>query len=82
MVKGGDAVWYLDDDLSGIDSVELTFDGHWVRSVWDPKRNMITYEASDGRHVPGQVHDVVLVASDAVGNVQEWRRPMTWPMGH
>ena len=82
LVKGGDAVWYLDDDLSGIESVELTFDGRWVRSVWDPKRNMITYEASDGRHVPGQVHDVVLVASDAVGNVQEWRRPMTWPEGH
>lgn len=82
LVRGGDAVWYIDDDLSGIESVELTFDGHWVRSVWDPKRNMITYQASDGRHVPGQVHDVALVVEDAVGNVQEWRRPIMWPGGH
>ena len=34
-------------------TLTLTIDGRWARLVWDPKRNMATYEASDDKHPSG-----------------------------
>lgn len=79
LVANGDAVWYVDDALSGVESVELSLDGVWARIVWDPKRNMVTYEASDQRHPRGKACLVRLVVADEVGNVTTWERELTWP---
>ena len=53
LVQGGDAVWFVEDLLAGVETLTLTIDGQWARLVWDPKRNMATYEAADARHPSG-----------------------------
>ena len=78
LVSNGDAVWLVDDDFSGVETIELTFNGAWTRGVWDPKRNMFTYESSDGKHPVGVPCEVVLKAVDEVGNVSVWSRTLTW----
>lgn len=78
LVQNGDAVWFVDDDLSGVEDVELSIDGRWARCVWDPKRNMVTYKASDGIHPVGQTCQVKLVAKDASGNQTLWDRTLSW----
>lgn len=79
LVNSGDAVWYVEDGLAGIAELELTVDGNWTRCVWDPKRNMLTYEASDGVHPLGTSCPVTLKVTDTVGNVTVWERMLTWP---
>ena len=77
LVSNGDAVWLVEDDLSGVETIELTFNGAWVRGVWDPKKHVhlriVRWKASVG--VPC---DVVLKAVDEVGNVSVWSRTLTW----
>lgn len=79
LVDSGDAVWYVEDALSGIADVQLTMDGRWARAVWDPKRNMVTYEAADAIHPRGRPCSVELQVTDEVGNIQSWQRTLTWP---
>ena len=79
LVASGDAVWYVEDVLSGVDDLELTMQGKWARCVWDPKRNMVTYEGADGVHPRGVPCPVVLKVTDEVGNVTLWERTLTWP---
>jgi len=79
LVASGDAVWFLEDALAGIDDVELRIQGQWARAVWDPKRNMLTYEASDGIHPRGVTCPVSLTVTDEVGNKTTWERSLTWP---
>ena len=79
LVQNGDAVWFVDDDLSGVEEVELNIDGRWARCVWDPKRSMVTYESSDGIQPVGKACYVKLMAQDASGNQTIWERQMTWP---
>ena len=79
LVASGDAVWFLEDALAGIEDVELRIQGQWARAVWDPKRNMLTYEASDGIHPRGVACPVSLTVTDEVGNTMTWERSLTWP---
>ena len=79
LVASGDAVWFLEDALAGIEDVELRIQGQWARAVWDPKRNMLTYEASDGIHPRGVACPVSLTVTDEVGNTTTWVRSLTWP---
>ena len=79
LVASGDAVWFLEDALAGIEDVELRIQGQWARAVWDPKRNMLTYEASDGIHPRGVACPVSLTVTDEVGNTTIWERSLTWP---
>ena len=79
LVASGDAVWFLEDALAGIEDVELRIQGQWARAVWDPKRNMLTYEASDGIHPRGVPCPVSLTVTDEVGNTTTWERSLTWP---
>jgi len=79
LVASGDAVWFLEDALAGIEDVELRIQGRWARAVWDPKRNMLTYEASDGVHPRGVPCPVSLSVTDKVGNTATWERSLTWP---
>ena len=79
LVASGDAVWFLEDALAGIEDVELRIQGQWARAVWDPKRNMLTYEASDGIHPRGVACPVTLTVTDEVGNTTTWERSLTWP---
>ena len=79
LVQGGDAVWFVEDLLSGVDTMTLTIDGRWARLVWDPKRNMATYEASDGKHPSGAPVRVELEVTDAVGNTATWAGTLVWP---
>ncbi len=79
LVEGGDAVWFVEDQLAGVDQLGLTLNGKWARLVWDPKRNMATYEASDGIHPSGEPCVVRLVVTDEVGNEAVWERSLTWP---
>ena len=79
LVATGDAVWFVDDALSGIREMELRLDGTWARLVWDPKRNMVTYEAFDDVHQRGQSVTAVLTVEDEVGNVQVWEGGLVWP---
>jgi len=79
LVANGDAVWFVDDALSGVRAIELRLDGRWARVVWDPKRNMVTYQASDGVHARGQSVKAVLTVEDEVGNVQVWEGGLFWP---
>ena len=76
---GGDAVWFVEDLLSGVDTLTLTIDGRWARLVWDPKRNMATYEASDEKHPSGAPVRVELEVTDAVGNAVTWSGTLVWP---
>ena len=79
LVASGDAVWFLEDALAGIEDVELRIQGQWARAVWDPKRNMLTYEASDAIHPRGVACPVTLTVTDEVGNTTTWERSLTWP---
>ena len=79
LVASGDAVWYLEDELSGIADVQMTIEGRWARAVWDPKRNMVTYEAADAIHPRGLPCSVTLQVTDEVGNIHTWQRILTWP---
>lgn len=79
LVQGGDAVWFVQDLLAGVESLTLTIDGQWARLVWDPKRNMATYEAADGRHPSGTPVRVELEVTDAVGNAATWFGTLAWP---
>jgi len=79
LVASGDAVWYVEDALAGIEDVELRIQGQWARAVWDPKRNMLTYEASDEIHPRGVPCPVSLTVTDEVGNTTTWERSLTWP---
>ena len=44
-----------------------------------PKRNMVTYEASDAIHRVGEPNDVELVVTDEAGNQTVWARTLKWP---
>ena len=77
--ESGDAVWFVDDALSGIDELTLTIDGEWARLVWDPKRNMATYECSDARHDLQSRSLLKLEVTDQVGNVGVWEGSIAWP---
>ena len=79
LVATGDAVWFVDDALSGVREMDLRLDGRWARVVWDPKRNMVTYQASDGVHARGRSVKAVLTVEDEVGNVQVWEGGLVWP---
>ena len=79
LVRGGDAVWFVEDLLAGVDRLTLTIDGQWARLVWDPKRNMATYEASDDKHLTGTPVRVELVVTDEVGNAATWSGTLVWP---
>ena len=79
LVQGGDAVWFVEDLLAGVETLTLTLDGQWARVVWDPKRNMATYEAADARHPSGAPVRVDLEVTDAVGNAATWSGTMVWP---
>jgi hypothetical protein len=79
LVPSGDAVWFVDDALSGLEDLQLTLDGDWARLDWDPKRSMVTYDSSDDVHAHGRPVSVVLTATDASGNVATWRGNLTWP---
>lgn len=79
IVSNGNAVWYVEDTLSGLDDLELRVNGEWARLVWDPKRNMATYEASDGMHPLGEPVELVLKATDEVGNDAVWSGTILWP---
>ena len=50
-----------------------------MRVVWDPKRNMVTYQASDGVHARGRSVKAVLTVEDEVGNAQVWEGGLVWP---
>ena len=79
IVSNGNVVWYVEDTLSGLDGLELRVNGQWSRLVWDPKRNMATYEASDGMHPLGESVELVLRATDEVGNDSVWSGTIQWP---
>jgi hypothetical protein len=79
LVQGGDAVWFVEDLLAGVETLTLTIDGQWARLVWDPKRNMATYEATDARHPSGAPVRVQLEVMDAVGNAATWSGTLVWP---
>ena len=79
LVQGGDAVWFVEDLLAGVETLTLTLDGQWARLVWDPKRNMATYEAADARHPSGAPVGVELEVTDAVGNAVTWSGTLVWP---
>ena len=79
LVQGGDAVWFVEDLLAGVETLTLTIDGQWARLVWDPKRNMVTYEADDGKHPSGVPVRVELRVSDEVGNAATWSGTLVWP---
>ena len=80
LVANGDAVWFVDDALSGVDALEAHLDGAWMRLVWDPKRRMVTYQGTDALHTVGEPHVVELRVTDASGNVASWSRTLTWPL--
>lgn len=79
LVQGGDAVWFVEDLLAGVETLTLTIDGQWARLVWDPKRNMATYEAADARHPSGAPVRVQLEVMDVVGNAATWSGTLVWP---
>lgn len=79
LVQGGDAVWFVEDLLAGVETLTLTIDGQWARLVWDPKRNMVTYEADDDKHPSGVPVCVELRVSDEVGNAAAWSGTLVWP---
>ena len=79
LVANGNAVWFVEDALAGIRNVELSLDGEWARLVWNPKRNMVTYEATDAMHARKQPVQAKLIAEDEVGNVQVWEGALVWP---
>ncbi|MDA0728696.1 MAG: M23 family metallopeptidase [Bacteroidetes bacterium] len=78
LVGNGDAVWWVDDALSGVDDLDLRIDGKWARVVWDPKRHMVTYQASDGVHPTGISVPVSLRVTDSVGNQTSWNGSLQW----
>lgn len=79
LVQDGDAVWYVEDSLSGVEGLELTLDGVWARITWDPKRNMVTYSQEDEVHARGKLVKAVLKAADGAGNEKSWVGQLRWP---
>ena len=79
LVENGDAVWYVEDELAGIETIELELDGKWSRVVWDPKRSLVTYESSDAHHARETSVETSLTVRDAVGNETVLRGKLVWP---
>lgn len=73
IVRSGDMIFHLEDDISGISKVTATIDGQWCLLRWDPKKSTAVYSASDCVHKSGARQLVEVVVEDAVGQESSWR---------
>jgi hypothetical protein len=61
----------ITDNLSGIGGYNAYIDGNWVLMEYNPKINLIYYTFDE--HVKPGTHHILLVVSDNVGNVSEYK---------
>lgn len=73
IVKSGNLVFHIEDDISGVSKISATIDGDFLLLRWDPKKKTAIYNASDGAHTPGARQLVEVVVTDAVGLESSWR---------
>ena len=57
----------IDDDLTGVDSYRATVNGKFILMEYDPKKNILTHDFSDGV-VRDTENNFKLVVTDKVGN--------------
>ena len=72
VVKNGDLIFHVEDDISGVEKIEATMDGEWILLRWNPKRKEAIYKASDSVHEKGARVKVEVIARDAVGLESSW----------
>ena len=63
---------YLADNLAGLQSWEARLDGEWILFRWDPKRERIWYELTDGKHAMNRTQQLDIRVQDEVGNEAVW----------
>lgn len=68
----GELRFTVADNLAGLQSWEAHLDGEWVLFRWDPKRERIWYELTDGRHAMNRTQQLEIRVQDEVGNEAIW----------
>jgi hypothetical protein len=63
--------FFIDDDLSGIESIKATLNGNWLLMEWDPKNKHLFYRI-DERMKTGE-NKFYLEIEDGVGNVSVYK---------
>ena len=79
LIKNGNLVFHIEDELSGVSKIEGFIDDKWVLFHWDPKSKTATYRASDLQHIPGDTQTVRFISQDGVGLISEWSGKVTFP---
>ena len=68
----GELRFTVADNLAGLQSWQARLDGEWVLFRWDPKRERIWYELTDGRHATNRTQQLEIRVQDEVGNEAIW----------
>lgn len=63
----------ITDNLSGIETLRGTIDGHWVLFEYDLKNNLISYTFDKGRFQFGKNHVLNLEVTDFKGNTSTYK---------
>lgn len=68
----------VEDDLSGIASVNGYINGNWVLFEHDPKNKLIFHEFDDKRLNKNSNHILIIRATDNKGNTNQFECSFTW----
>jgi hypothetical protein len=68
----------VQDDISGIASINGYINGEWVLFEHDPKNNLIFYEFDNQRLQKGNSHSLKLVVDDNKGNIETYACTFLW----
>ncbi|PCJ81303.1 MAG: hypothetical protein COA49_06210 [Bacteroidetes bacterium] len=79
LIKNGNLVFHIEDELSGVSKIEGFIDGEWVLFRWDPKKKTAAYFASDLSHITGISSKVTFKAWDGVLNKSVWTGFVVFP---
>jgi hypothetical protein len=79
LIKNGNLVFHIEDELSGVSKIEGSIDGEWVLFRWNPKKKTATYFATDLSHLSGIKSKVTFKAWDGVLNESVWTGHVVFP---
>ncbi len=68
----------VDDNLSGVKSIEGTINNQWALFKHDPKNNLVFYEFDKERLEKRQEHTLTLKVNDNKDNLSEYRCTFIW----
>jgi murein DD-endopeptidase MepM/ murein hydrolase activator NlpD len=78
MSKESRIQFLVEDDLSGIASIQGTIDNNWSLFEYDPKNKLVFYEFDKERLKEGVSHSLVLSVKDSKGNERNYKCQFFW----